>query len=169
VKITHQPLGSCYIGKTSLFSRIIDAKAVSFIINHYLCDKSACIFKSANAFITRSVISRLSPVMKILRVIAGPKVAQPIISTDTVDMVNHSGEFAMNVKPSEPVSEIAFIVKADSDVAFSVHGASDSTHFGPISATNKVCKYTRLRAIVQDRFKVFLGKHGGNLGQVRYG
>jgi hypothetical protein len=168
MKLPRQPLRGCNISKTSFFSSIMNAKIMGFPINPYLCNKPFS--ASKNTLIASRVDSLFPSIQQVLGVGTGPKIAKSVISGNPVDMVNYERKLAIGIQPRQSMSEMLFAVNADSNVTLSVQTARNSASFGSITSGYKVCKYTRLRAIVQDRFKVFLGKHGyePRLGSVRF-
>jgi hypothetical protein len=116
------------------------------------------------------IFSRLSGIAAIYSCRDIPKVIDPVIGSDPVNMVNViKREITIHVKPCKPMHLVEFIVDTARKIATFAYRANSIANLPIISrATDKAGKNPSVRIVMEQLFQSFLCKHFGHLLSVGF-
>ena len=153
-----QALLGFYIDGVSFFRRLVGSKRMHSAINRKRCSPPASIL--GNSDIPGAGPSFAS-VAHVLSSGSNPKVAQPVVVADAVDVVNLSIRInPVDVQPSKSVQGVVFVGYLRSQIAGSVCGTNYISNFDGANRADTPSKNTRLGIVMKKFAQSFCGKIG---------
>lgn len=149
-------------GNNCIIYIVIASYFFAFFIYRDCSNKIFSSFVPSYSFITSFIIASYFSVKRILFGIGNPEIAKHIIAFNLIDMIKLFRPFPINIEPGKMVRFVYLSVYT----YFSIwlRGVNPSCLIARLNITSKLirlnpCKNPAIRAVVQNRFEVFLSNH----------